>query len=123
MVQNSLYFLLMSMLLLISCNSNKVDESEIQALPIELNLKRFEKDLFSNSSNNSIIDLPLLRTRYGNFFELYTHQILSIPVEDDSLVASNLQKFVTDSEIQQVYDDVDSTLRIWNQLKRSSLHF
>ncbi len=97
-------------LLIISCTSTteKVDVSEIK---IEVNKQRLDKDLFQQKDSVSQITLDKLRKEYGTFFDLYTQRIIHLPPADDSLLTTNLNGFVNDKDVQDIYKRTHETFK------------
>lgn len=77
MKNKKIAFIIISLFILISCNSNdlKIDTSNID---LELDFKRFDTVFSSLNQENLYIKLPEIENEYGNFFELYNNQIIGI---------------------------------------------
>lgn len=77
-------------------------------IDVSVNAQRFEQDLFKGTYANELERTQLLRKKYGTFFDLFVFKILNIPDEGDSATASNLAKFVTDREVNDILRLTDS---------------
>ena len=104
-------------LMFISCGDNRlnIDVSDIES---DVKILRFEQELASYLSDTSVHDLTPLRKQYGEFFDMFTHQVLGIPIENDTLIAMNLRFFLEDAEVAEVMNDVDSAYRDVNDIKK-----
>jgi len=100
-----------------SCTPNS-HEVDISGIASDVNIKRFEKDLATSLREGSITDLTSLRKQYGSFFDMFTFQVLTIPQGNDSSVAANLNLFVSDSEIREIYNKVDSVFNDFEDVKK-----
>lgn len=91
-----LIYILVGWITLAGCVRNplKIDVSNV-----DLNLKtgRLDKDLGQVTSENISSLVPDLQKKYGEFFEVYTQQILGIGRSQDSLFSSYLLTFLRDS--------------------------
>jgi gliding motility-associated lipoprotein GldB len=91
-----------------ACNNNTRDNADVSGIQVNAGIKRFEKDLFS-MAKLSPSDVVRLRSEYGRFFDLFVHQMIRIPENNDSLLAENLTLFVNDEEVKEVFHKSDST--------------
>ncbi len=103
---NMLPFTLFSILVM-ACNSDRL-EVDVSGIEVNAKARRFEKELFKNSGSAATPDINSLKQQYGSFFDVFTHRIISIPEGPDSIVAKQLQLFVNDAEVLDVYKLADS---------------
>lgn len=92
-------------LLQASCTDTKekpplVEESK----RVSLNIKRFDKDLFSLSSSLRSSDIHKLKSEYPDFLPRFG-QMLNIGKPEDSAFAVNLAHFISDPEVKKVYEE------------------
>jgi len=73
---------------------------------IEIEIKRFEQDLFEIELDNITEGVDWLNKKYGSFFELYTQQVLRIGSPKSAMFIDNLKKFITDYNIYKTYEEV-----------------
>ena len=106
-IRGNILLLVAFSILIIGCNSDplKVDVSDIK---VDATAKRFDQDLFKNSGTARLPDIHALRQKYGSFFDVFTHQIISIPEGPDTLIANQLSLFTNDAEVRDVYRLSDS---------------
>ena len=96
-------------LMVFSCtNKNIPDVSDIK---IDLQLKRFDKDLFSSDINNIRATLNNLQTNYGSFLNDYLYNIMILPPQPDSVV-QKIKMFLHDYRF--VYDTAQQKFSNFN---------
>ena len=91
-------------ILVASCQPKNKHEIDLADKQISLNVYRFEQDLFSNNVLNTV-KVQALRKQYGKFFDLYCHRMIQLPVQSDELLAEQLQQYISDKYIREVYDE------------------
>ncbi len=91
--------------IIVSCQSNNynVDISDIN---VNVKIKRFEKDLFELNLDSINTGILALQMKYGNFFELYSRQVLRIGTPNTPMFSENLKLFLTDYTIYKSYLEV-----------------
>jgi hypothetical protein len=87
-----------------SCKKNhyKINTSSIK---VNIEIRRLEKDLFSLDPGNIVNAVPDLKTRYGDFLQLFSFVINSGDVNDSSF-GDLLTRFCTDKLNNEVYGSV-----------------
>ena len=107
------YTVCFALLTLISCNtpSNTPDVSHIS---IDLNIERFEKDLFAVDTNHVKEGLITLQKKYPTFLPLYINHILGLgPIADSNELAFSGTKLYltlnrkTFEQANQIYNNFD----------------
>ncbi len=103
------FFLLYSAILLITvvgCKPNplKVDISNIKE---EIEIVRFDKELFEISRADTLDALVDLRDKYPEFFDLFTYKVIRIGGISDSLFLYEMKRFMNDTLIQDIKKQVD----------------
>lgn len=103
--------------LFISCGDNrlKVDVSDMES---DVKIMRFEQELAAYLADTTVHDLAPMRQQYGEFFDMFTHQVLGIPQDNDTMIAMNLRFFLQDPEVAEVMADVDSAYRDVSDIKK-----
>ncbi len=93
--------------LLAGCKPNplKVDISNIKE---EIDVVRFDNDLFGINQSDTLNSLVKLRNKYPDFFDLYTYKVLQVGGIDDSLFLSDMKRFLNDTLILKVKYLVDN---------------
>jgi gliding motility-associated lipoprotein GldB len=99
------HILFYTLLFMASCKHER-KEVDVSQVNINIHALRFEKDLAENSDN-----LFGLKEKYGNFFDLYTYQILKFGTADTQLLKTRLQDFVHDPDITNISGDAKNIYR------------
>jgi len=94
-------------LLLFGCTSkNRIDISSTYK---ELDIQRFEQDLFDIPTDSIWQYVPMMEEKYGNFFELFNQQIIRIGGTNQINYNEKLASFLTDPDIQGSLYEVNKT--------------
>lgn len=99
----AIFFFVSIGLLISSCTEDGKETSDPVENKIELKFKRLETDLFETPVDKMDSLVPALQSKYGDFFTLYCERILNIGSPENEGFAINLQYFVTDPNIKEVY--------------------
>lgn len=100
------FLLISSCLLLFSCENNRW-EIDNKAEKIEISAERFERDLFKQ--NPYLFDETAseqLLQKYPDFLPLFTEGIMNFGELGSGPYYMQTQKFIEDSDIRQLYEDV-----------------
>lgn len=97
------YVLLVLLVVVPSCKCSRETNGEPKAeaaiaaekLP-EIKIERFEKDLFSMNIDSIDADLSKLKTKYGEFLNLYSHKIIQLGSPDAPGYGDLIKGFITD---------------------------
>lgn len=105
-----LIYVVVLIVLLQACKPNrlKVDISELKT---ELNVVRFEKELFSASLSDLENSLSEMRRKDSSFFDLFTYKIIRVGGFGDEQFTEYMRLFLTDSMILEVKQKVDSVFQ------------
>lgn len=124
----SLIVILLGALLLVSCNTKRTKLAKIN---LEVELQRFDKDLFG--INDSIYDeqIAFLENRYGNFFGLFCQDIIEVGDPEDKKFKNSLNKFLSDTIVQESYEKTQEVFadaewlndKLTNAFKHFRLYF
>lgn len=87
-------------LLLFACNQKK-PAPDVSNIKVDVQLLRFDKDLFSIDTSNVETHLTSLQKKYGAFLNDYLYNIMVLPPQPDS-VAKKIKMFLHDYRF--VYD-------------------
>lgn len=87
-------------LILFACKNEK-PAPDVSDIKIDLQLKRFDRDLFSIDTNQIEAALNSLQKEYGSFLNDYLYNIMVLPPQPDS-VAQKIKMFLHDYDF--VYD-------------------
>jgi hypothetical protein len=77
--------------------------TDIGGMDMDLQIARFEADLFSLDFDSIPAAIPGLRNRYGDFFEIFNHRIINIGGADQVTYPEYLKRFLTDYLNNEVY--------------------
>jgi len=114
-------------LILFSCK-NKKPAPDVSDIKIDVQLKRFDKDLFSIDTNNIETSVSKLQQEYGSFLNDFLYNIMVLPPQPDS-VAQKLKmflhdyRFVYDSTQKKFSDFSDEFRQIKNGLQYVKYYF
>lgn len=92
---------------LFSCTSNKLD-IDTSTIELDLEIKRFDKDLYELNTENLFEEAPILEKKYPAFFELYTTQVLKIGTTSEKDFFLRLKDFLVHVDWLSVYKDVET---------------
>ncbi|WP_461636700.1 gliding motility lipoprotein GldB [Labilibaculum euxinus] len=87
---------------LFSCNSD-TKSPDVSNIDLEVKIQRFEQELFAVKQES---DLNQLRQQYPDVLQLYSNKVIGLGDSDDSDYMVYLNKFLTDSTMNQVADSV-----------------
>jgi gliding motility-associated lipoprotein GldB len=110
----------------LSCKTNplKVDVSDIKN---DIKVVRFDKELFSLNSDDTLKSLTVLSNKYPEFFDLFTWKVIQIGGIGDSLFIDGMKQFLTDTMILKVKKLVDAEFsdfeKTENQLNKAFKYF
>ena len=112
---------MLTVIVLTGCLS--ADRADITGVDVTLELKRFEKSLFTLGNTIKAEDLRMLKSDYGEFVDIFTHNIMSMGEGSDSLIAENLTFFTNDSMVRVVNAHVETEFADTNWLKDELVDF
>lgn len=105
---NQLFTLLILTILLWSCQSEQTEPlPDVSNIEIDLNLRRFEQDLFSLDTTQMEASLEALKSKYPEFSSIFFTQILGAndPAVTKSIgEATYVKGFINFPPIRQLYD-------------------
>jgi hypothetical protein len=117
--------------ILVTGCSNSHNTPDTSAIDIKLNVSRFERDLFGINTGDINAGVLKLQKKYGNFFNLFAFQIMTIGSKDTALMNEHLKSFISDSNFRAIYNDVEKLFgnfskeseALTNALKNYSYYF
>ena len=89
-------------LLFQSCRQDPY-HTDIAGIDMDLQISRFEMDLFGLDFDSIPEAIPLLKKRYGDFFDIFNYRIINIGGSDMVTYPEYLQRFLTDYLNNEVY--------------------
>jgi len=81
---------------LICCQRNPL-KVDVSGIDLKLDIKRLDRDIFRLNADNLNTTIPELKRTYGSFFDAYNENVIAIGDPSDSLYATYLNTFLTDS--------------------------
>jgi len=109
------FFLIISVVVL-SCKQNplKVDISKIEET---VEVVRFDKELFSINSTDTIGSVTELSNKYPEFFDLFTYKVIQIGGIGDTLFMDGIKHFMTDTMILNLENLVDTEFSDFDEIE------
>lgn len=106
---------------LFSCKPNplKVNISDIET---EIEVVRFDKELFAINTNDTINSLTILSNKYPEFFDLFTYKVIQIGGIGDSLFIDGMKLFLTDTMILDVKKLVDTEFSDFDKIEKQLIN-
>jgi hypothetical protein len=101
------FFPLAFCLIVFGCNNEK-PAPDVSDIKVDVQLKRFDKDLFAADTNNIDASLNTLQQQYGSFLNDYLYNIMMLPPQPDS-VAQKIKMFLHDYRF--VYDKTQNDFK------------
>lgn len=110
------YFVIASLLLFASCNSNPldVDVSDIEA---NITVERFDKEFYACSDNTTFSTIGKLAEEYPLFFDLYNSHIISCGSYSDQSYYECLRVFFSDYSVVEAYNAVNKEFADCNDVQ------
>jgi len=102
-----LFFASIFFTILFSCKPNplKVNISDVKK---DVQVVRFDQELFSINSDDTLKSITALSNKYPEFFDLFTYKVIQIGGIGDSLFVDRMKQFLTDTMILDVKKLVDA---------------
>ncbi len=97
-------FFLLSFLL-ISCSSDRLDV-DVSHIEAEVDIKRLDRALFDAEEDSMDVVHQKLHQEYGTFYKTYVEQIIREGAVHDPMIGVNLELFVNDVSMGEVYDAI-----------------
>ena len=88
---------------------NKESAPDVSNIKVDVQLKRFDKDLFSIDTNNIEASLNKLQQEYGSFLNDYLYNIMVLTPQPDT-VQQKIKMFLHD--YNYVYNTAEKNLEI-----------
>jgi hypothetical protein len=125
-----LCFLTITLLAFSSCR-NHHDNIDLKSINVKVEIKRFDKALFSIKPDYIKEAIPALSSEYGRFFQLFCDGIIHIGSIAEPQAANYLRSFISDqivietyTKVQEVYPNLDKlNEEFTNAFKRFHYYF
>ena len=111
------FCLLIITVMILSCNRNPL-KVDISGVDTEINVMRFEKELFSLSLNDTLAGLKKLRDQHPEFFDLYTYKVINAGGIEDEYFPQIMAEFLTDTMILDIKAQVENKFSNFKKIKK-----
>lgn len=101
---------------LISCKKNRLDDIDISKSDVNIEVQRFDKDLFSINPDSLEVQLPILKVKYGQFADLFFEGIIRIGKPESPQYFQFLRSFLADTMVNNSYRKAQSTFTNFDDL-------
>lgn len=108
--KQALIFILAAMAVFNSCTCRREAKIPLDTIDVDISVIRFDRELFEPNSDSISKTIEYLDTRYGNFFNLFTNDIIGIGTSANPDFNNFLLSFTTDRMVSQTYNDVQQVL-------------
>lgn len=111
--------------LLVSCSHNPL-KIDVSGVKVDLKIKHLETDLLDVKPGELPAFVPELKKAYGDFFDIFTYQMIGIGGSDQPDFYGLLNKFVSDTLIQDLKKKVPEkidTVKMRNELLDAFKHY
>ncbi|HJX70792.1 MAG TPA: hypothetical protein VJ346_02535 [Bacteroidales bacterium] len=96
--------LFLSWIALMMCSCSKTSRDvNVSDIDVNLDIKRFDKELFEADPSRIGDLIPVLKEKYGRFFQIFNHRITGIGSDENPSYSEYLKAFVTDYLNFQIY--------------------
>ncbi len=112
-MKNKFILILLISMSVLSCKRNRWDIN-VKNQNVNLEVKRFDRDLFNLNVDSIWQFVPVLKEKYGVFFDLYNTQIINIGSSNMLDYNEKLSYFLTDPDIYGSYSEAQKTINIDN---------
>ncbi len=103
------YFIVLILLSLSAFSCADKKEVDVTGIDVEIDAKRFEQDFFAISLDSTRQSAENVHEKYPRFFDLYTHQIISIGDLNNAAFADYLSTFLTEYVVFRSFEEVMDT--------------
>jgi len=106
-IKLKLFFNIILLLIITSCNNDRLNVNIDDSNKVELKIKRLDRDLFEINEQNYILKSNELKKKYGLFYETFTNEILN-PGDVTDSVKKAVLAFVNFPEMKIMHQDVQN---------------
>ncbi|MBN2610583.1 MAG: hypothetical protein JXB00_03425 [Bacteroidales bacterium] len=111
--------LIIILLVFLTGNCRRSDQpADIEGIAVNLEIKRFEQDLFAVDPAKVNEHIPMLKEKYGNFFDIFNHRIIRIGSDENVYYAGYLKDFITDFTNYKIYQRTREVFPDLNELQK-----
>lgn len=121
-----LFYTVIFATMLFGCKPNPL-KVDISGIDKNVEIVRFEKELFAVDQNNLSQSITSLSNKYPEFFDLFTYKIIRIGGIGDDQFMDLMRQFLTDTMILNVNNQIETRFsdfdKIEKQLQKSFKYF
>lgn len=130
MVRSGIVVMLIGFIL-VSCKNNRFDDIDISKSNVNIEVQRFDNDLFAINPDSIEVQLSTLKEKYGQFADLFFEGIIRIGKPESPQYYQFLRSFLTDTMVNNSYRKTQSTFTnfddfnfdLTDAFKRYNYHF
>lgn len=90
---------------LIGCSGEpRRNDPDVSNVDVNLQILRFDQDLFALDTTRLEADLEKLAARYPDFLPFFMAEVLGVPPEQDTAYAGAIAGFITAPQVKRLYD-------------------
>ena len=113
------------------CNKNKSREKpDVSNIKVEIQIERFDNDLFVFNDNNFSQQQEAMRNKYGSFYNFYVSRFIigpRPPGDTTNIEEEAIKRFVADGYMQRLQDSINqhfsNTIDVGEELSQSLKYF
>ncbi len=99
------FLLLCLTIIFFSCTRNPL-KINVSSVSVDLKIKHLDVDLLRVKQDQMVASIPVLKSSYGEFFDLFTYRMISIGGSEQSNFPELLYSFVSDTLIRELETNV-----------------
>jgi len=105
---HAIMLFLFSIALGISGCRNMPLDVDISEIDLNIELERFDRDLFEMDQNNMDAGISNMYSKYGDFFDVFNVHVINIGLASSRRYSSYLSMFINDPLNREVYEYTNS---------------
>lgn len=120
-----IFFFLLLLTITLSCSRNPL-KINVSGIKVDLEVKHFDVDLLKLDKEKLAAAIPQLKSEYGEFFDIFTYQMISIGGTDQANFPELLYTFVSDTLIRNLEKHVTQivdTVQLRRELEEGFRHY
>ncbi len=110
MVKSGIAIMLIGFIL-VSCKNNRFDDIDISKSEVNIEVQRFDKDLFAIKPDSVEVQLPALKEKFGQFADLFFEGIIRIGKPENPQYYQFLRSFLTDTMVNNAHRKSQSNFK------------
>ncbi|MCF8371123.1 MAG: hypothetical protein K9H64_05835 [Bacteroidales bacterium] len=126
MIKSKILIFLIILVSFLACKGDRLNV-DVSGIDVDIQPIRFDNDLFAIDTSKIVDAVYDIHQKYGEFWEMYTYQILNIGGPNDRMFADRLCQFLGDPVIRESYEEAQKIFENDNflieELDNSFTHF